>query len=131
MSNQKIEKCYNLSYTQSELESSLETEWTAECESHKSIFTASPHSKLGRIAWPDALVQQICKCTKVQIVKLFHRLQRKSKISQDEDKFPQCITAVEVHIVLVKVVCGAANATPSPEDILRSRERCGSYGYVT
>ena len=73
-----------LKVAQSESESSLETPWRAECESHQSIFTSSPHSKFGRIAWPDALAQQICKCTKVQIVKLFRRLQRKSKISQDE-----------------------------------------------
>lgn len=39
----------------SELESSL-----AERESLKSILTSDPNSRSGRIAWLDALAQQIC-----------------------------------------------------------------------
>lgn len=39
----------------SELESSL-----AERESLKSILTGDPNSRSGRIAWLDALAQQIC-----------------------------------------------------------------------
>ena len=36
----------------------------------------------------------------------------------------------QVH-VLGEAVSGASNATPSLEDILCSRERCGSCDYVT
>ncbi|GMH25665.1 hypothetical protein Nepgr_027508 [Nepenthes gracilis] len=65
-------------------ENSLETAWRAESESLKSILTAAPQSKLGRVALVEALASQIRNRIKVRLPNLLSGLQGKSQIVQDE-----------------------------------------------
>ncbi|XP_045829397.1 dynamin-2A-like [Trifolium pratense] len=65
-------------------ENSLETAWKAESESLKSILTGAPQSKLGRIAFVDALAQQIQNRMRLRVPNLLSGLQGKSQVVQDE-----------------------------------------------
>ncbi|KAH9725888.1 Dynamin-2A [Citrus sinensis] len=93
-----IGQSVSIATTQSGSEISLETAWTAESESLKSILIGAPQSQLGRIALADDLAQLIRKRMKVRVPNLLsghvitnHRactclrcLQGKSQIVQDE-----------------------------------------------
>ncbi|KDO39156.1 hypothetical protein CISIN_1g044156mg, partial [Citrus sinensis] len=79
-----IGQSVSIATTQSGSEISLETAWTAESESLKSILIGAPQSQLGRIALADDLAQLIRKRMKVRVPNLLSGLQGKSQIVQDE-----------------------------------------------